>query len=80
MISDSTRKYLQEIVFLSKPEPSLEAQPVIHVDYVAFQNSDALRKLRQVIDFQEEHLLRKHDWKNAQRRLLLSIPKTWLGL
>ncbi|MBU4350796.1 hypothetical protein KKH63_00485, partial [Patescibacteria group bacterium] len=72
MISDSTRKYLKFIDSLSEPEDPAEASK-IHVDYVASKIATLYEKLRQVIDYQEEHLLRKNTIQRIlKRRLLLS--------
>jgi len=72
MISDSTDKYLKSIRSLLKhKEPTVV--PNIHVDYVASKIATLYEKLRQVIDYQEEHLLRKNTIQRIlKRRLLLS--------
>lgn len=72
MISDSTDKYLKSIRSLSKHEEPTVV-PNIHVDYVASKIATLYEKLRQVIDYQEEHLLRKNTIQRIlKRRLLLS--------
>ncbi len=72
MISDPTRKYLEFIDSLSEPKDPAEASK-IHVDYVASKIATLYEKLRQVIDYQEEHLLRKNTVQRIlKRRLLLS--------
>lgn len=72
MLSDPTKNYLQQIDSIFHPgnEPDV---PKIHVDYVASKVATLYEKLRQVIDYQEEHLLRKNTIERMlKRRLLLS--------
>jgi len=72
MISDSTKKYLKLIDSLSEPEDSADVSK-IHVDYIASKIATLYEKLRQVIDYQEEHLLRRNSIQRIlKRRLLLS--------
>ena len=72
MISDPTRKYLKLIDSLLEPEDPIDVSK-IHVDYVASKIATLYEKLRQVIDYQEEHLLRKNTIQRIlKRRLLLS--------
>src|SRR3989339_1733453 len=72
MISDPTRKYLKLIDSLLEPEELADVSK-IHVDYVASKIATLYEKLRQVIDYQEEHLLRKNTIQRIlKRRLLLS--------
>jgi len=72
MISDSTKKYLQQINYISRPEATPDV-PLIHVDHVASKIATLYEKLRQVIDYQEDHLLRKNTIERVlKRRLLLS--------
>lgn len=72
MISEPTKKYLKLIDSLSEPEDPAEI-PKIHVDYVASKIATLYEKLRQVIDYQEDHLLRKNTIQRILgRRLMLS--------
>ena len=73
MISQSAQKYLQRMISFSQPKPEEEALSKIHVDYVASRVATLYEKLRQVIDYQEEHLLRKNAIERIlKRRLILS--------
>ena len=72
MISDPTRRYLQQIDSFFQPEAQTDV-PKIHVDYVASKIAGLYETLRQVIDYQEEHLLKKNTIERVlKRRLLLS--------
>jgi len=73
MLSSYTQKYLQKMTGYSQSKPEEAGLPKIHVDYVASRVATLYEKLRQVIDFQEEHLLRKNAIERVlKRRLLLS--------
>lgn len=72
MLSQAAQKYFQRIAISAKQE-SEEHIPKIHVDQVASRFATLYEKLRQVIDYQEEHLLRKNAIERMlKRRLLLS--------
>lgn len=74
MLSKPTQKYLQKMADFSLPERKEETLPKIHVDYVASKFATLYEKVRQVIDFQEEHLLRKNAIDRIlKRRLILSL-------
>ncbi len=73
MVSDATRRYLDQISSLSKTQSEPDT-PVVHVDYVASKIASLYEKLRQVIDYQEDHLLRRNTVERIlKRRLLLSL-------
>ncbi len=73
MTSDATKRYLDQISSLSRPDGQPDA-PTIHIDYVASKIATLYEKLRQVIDFQEDHLLRKNTIERIlKRRILLSM-------
>ncbi|MBI4359024.1 MAG: hypothetical protein HY577_00310 [Candidatus Nealsonbacteria bacterium] len=76
MISDATKRYLQQISSFSQPEATPDV-PLIHVDHVASKIATLYEKLRQVIDYQEDHLLRKNTIERVlkRRRLLSSDPE-----
>jgi hypothetical protein len=72
MLSDPTKSYLQQLASLAQPEAGSDI-PRIHVDQVASRIATLYEKLRQVIDYQEEHLLKKNAIERVlKRRLLLS--------
>lgn len=72
MISEPTKRYLQQISSFSRPEAAPDV-PLIHVDHVASKIATLYEKLRQVIDYQEDHLLRKNTIERVlKRRFLLS--------
>ncbi len=73
MVSDSTKRYLDQVSSLARPEGQGDVA-MIHVDDVASKIATLYEKLRQVIDFQEDHLLRKNTIQRMlKRRLLLSL-------
>ena len=73
MLSKPTQKYLQTMASFDLPKTEEETLPKIHADYVASKFATLYEKLRQVIDFQEEHLLRKNAIDRIlKRRLILS--------
>jgi len=72
-LSIPTQRYLQRMVSLSRTESKDETLARIHVDYIASRVATLYEKLRQVIDYQEEHLLRKNAIERIlKRRLMLS--------
>ncbi len=73
MLSQSAQRYLQKMMAAAQPSPEEAVLPKIHVDYVASRVATLYEKLRQVIDYQEEHLLRKNTVERMlKRRLILS--------
>jgi hypothetical protein len=71
-LSESAQKYLWQVCTPRQPEASGDS--AIRVDYVSSKIATLYEKLRQVIDFQEEHLLRKNTIERMlKRRLLLSL-------
>lgn len=72
-LSIPTQQYIQRMISLSRSEPKDGELPKIHVDYIASRVASLYEKLRQVIDYQEEHLLRKNAIERVlKRRLILS--------
>lgn len=61
---------LAERYWAAKLETEPETTPRIHVDEVASQVAAFYEKARSVVDYQEEHLLRKHFIARALRRRL----------
>lgn len=71
MISPIAQKYFQRIEDCEKLESQEENIPKIHVDQIASRLATLYEKLRQVIDYQEEHLLRKNAIERMLKRRLL---------
>ena len=64
---------IQETIYNNTPPVG---GPYIHVDYVASRIAFLYEKVRQVIDYQEEHLLRENAIERILRRRLFSAePK-----
>ncbi len=73
MLNQATTTYLQKLKnsdWFCRQDPEA---PKIHVDYVASRIATLYEKLRQVIDFQEDHLLRRNAInRGLKRRLFLT--------
>lgn len=75
LLSQKTREYINILIHARKKQ---EAQaksevPVIHVDYIASKIALLYEKIRQVIDYREEHLLRTNAiTRILQRKFLFS--------
>lgn len=73
MTSDATKRYLERISSFSRPDGQPD-MPTIYVDNVASKIATLYEKLRQVIDFQEDHLLRRNTIERMlKRRLFLAL-------
>lgn len=73
MLSTSARKYFQRMEDYARQETQEENIQKINVDQIASRLATLYEKLRQVIDYQEEHLLRKNAIERMlKRRLLVS--------
>lgn len=70
MISQNTEKLLQKFqtYFISKTS---EEESKIHVDYIASKVASFYEKIRSIVDYQEEHLLRKNAIERMLRRRLI---------
>lgn len=80
MISPAAQKYFQRMEDCQKQESEEENIPKIYVDQVASRLATLYEKLRQVIDYQEEHLLRKNAIERMlKRRLLLAAEPKGIG-
>lgn len=71
MVSQNTEKLLQgfQSYFVSKPS---EEESKIHVDYIASKVASFYEKIRSVVDYQEEHLLRKSAIERILKRRLIT--------
>lgn len=70
MLSQSTEQLLQKFhsLLVSKPP---EEESKIHVDYIASKVASFYEKIRNVVDYQEEHLLRQKSIERMLRRRLI---------
>ncbi len=79
MISENTKKLLQRFQshFAYKPP---EGESKIHVDYIASKVASFYEKIRSIVDYQEEHLLRKNAIERMiNRRLLIKQDENHLA-
>jgi len=75
-ISQSTKKLISQYQFWHKSLQPKEGEATIHVDEVASTVAAFYEKIRGVIDWQDEHLLRKRAIeRNLKRRLFLNENK-----
>ena len=70
MVSQNTKNFLQKFqsYFISKPS---EEESKIHVDYIASKVASFYEKIRNVVDYQEEHLLRQKAVERMLKRRLI---------
>jgi hypothetical protein len=70
MISHNTQKFLQKFqdYFTTKPSGK---ESKIHVDYIASRVASFYEKIRSIVDYQEEHLLRKNAIERMLKRRLI---------
>ncbi len=69
-ISHSTKKLIQQYLLWNKSLQSKEDAPTIHVDEVASTMAAFYEKIRGVVDWREEHLLRKTAIERILKRRL----------
>ncbi|MFH0791901.1 MAG: hypothetical protein V1905_01670 [bacterium] len=73
MINPPTQKYIERLMHGDDVRKSELTAPKINVDHVSSSVASLYEKLRQVIDFQEEHLLRRNAvLRSLKRRLMLN--------
>ena len=70
MISDNTQKLLQKFQSYFAFKPS-EKESKIHVDYIASKVASFYEKIRSIVDYQEEHLLRQKAIERMLKRRLI---------
>ena len=71
MISQNTENLLQKFQsYFNSKSVEKEAGPKIHVDYIASRVASFYEKIRSIVDYQEEHLLRKNAIERMIRRRL----------
>ncbi|MGA2418019.1 MAG: hypothetical protein ABSF55_02175 [Candidatus Staskawiczbacteria bacterium] len=58
-LSDSTKKLISQYNFAQKQESSKPAAPTIHVDEVALRVAAFYEQIRTIVDWKEEHLMRR---------------------
>lgn len=72
MISPNTENLLQKFQsYFNAKSVEKEAGPKIHVDYIASKVASFYEKIRSIVDYQEEHLLRKNAIERMIRRRLV---------
>ena len=72
MISQTTENLLQKFQsYFNSKSVEKEAGPKIHVDYIASKVASFYEKIRSIVDYQEEHLLRKNAIERMIRRRLV---------
>ena len=72
MISQNTENLLQKFQsYFNSKSVEKEAGPKIHVDYIASSVASFYEKIRSIVDYQEEHLLRKNAFERIIRRRLV---------
>lgn len=70
MISQNTSEFIQKFQnYFSEKEQEDESK--IHVDYIASKVASFYEKIRNIVDYQEEHLLRKNAIERMLRRRLI---------
>ncbi len=72
MLSPSTDKLLQKFQsYFNSKSVEKETGPKIHVDYIASKVASFYEKIRSIVDYQEEHLLRKNAIERMIKRRLI---------
>jgi len=73
MINSPTQRYIEKLKHGNETQKNELTAPKITVDHVSSVIASLYEKLRQVIDFQEEHLLRRNAvLRSLKRRLMLN--------
>ncbi len=70
MISQAAEKFIKKFQYYLAPETP-DSESKIHVDYIASKVASFYEKIRSVVDYQEEHLLRKNAIERMIRRRLI---------
>lgn len=79
-ISEKTKKLLEEYKKWEEKEGREKKEPTIHVDEIASKVAGFYEKIRGIVDWREEHLVKRAAIeRNLKRRLLLTKEKKTLA-
>lgn len=74
-LSLSTKQYIQELISIEKAGGQMPPGERIHVDVLASKIAVLYEKIRAVVDYQEEHVLRKNAIERTLRRRFMMLDK-----